>query len=104
MLSPFSGSLCTIDICLRRLEDVGSVDVLGKGTVKFIIALQRLYSFALQAPSRRSARSVHTRFRCLTNTYSVIRLFWSAQLRPAYCRAVISHVWTTRTTVTLVET
>lgn len=24
------GSLCTIDICLRRLEDVGTIDVLGE--------------------------------------------------------------------------
>lgn len=24
-----TGSLCTIDICLRRLEDVGTIDVKG---------------------------------------------------------------------------
>ena len=30
-----TGSLCTIDICLRRLEDVGTIDVQGNGIFKF---------------------------------------------------------------------
>ena len=32
-LFSLSGSLCTIDICLRRLEDVGTIDVLGKSLI-----------------------------------------------------------------------
>jgi len=39
-----TGSLCTIDICLRRLEDVGTIDV--QGTVEKIRS-QRAHSIQM---------------------------------------------------------
>ena len=40
----FSGTFCTLDICIRRLEDVGTIDV--KGTVEKIRS-QRAYSIQM---------------------------------------------------------
>jgi tyrosine-protein phosphatase non-receptor type 9 len=43
----FSGTFCTLDICISRLEDVGTVDV--RGTVERIRS-QRAYS--IQVPDQ----------------------------------------------------
>ena len=40
----FLGTLCTIDICLQRLQDIGTVDV--RGTVEKLRA-QRAYSIQM---------------------------------------------------------